>query len=163
MTVRMGTVIQYRGATPQMAKRKWNEIRRTAGQDSAQFYFDELLAKRFTPAGARELNYGKRKPSYMKAKARQKGHQNPLEWTGETKERALSKLNSKTIALGSNFRVEISIDAPVLNFKNPKSSFRPSEEIRRISSGEQVQIEGSLNDSINKQLSQLNDNQAVKS
>ena len=160
MVVRMGGVIKSSGPTPAIAKREWNNVRRVGGQEMAEEFHGVYLAKRFTRYGFSELNFAERTEATMKQKARD-GHQNPLVASGVSKERALGPLRARTIAAADNFRVEITINAPALNFHNPKSKVYPAQEVRAVSSNEERKLTNVLDRGIDGALNKLNDNRTV--
>ena len=162
MTVRMGGVINYQGSRPKLGAREWNKIKRTAGQEMAQHFFDHMLAIRFTVEGGRKLNYGKRSPATQRAKSRKKGHQNPLVWSGVSRKRAMARLNSKTVSTSTTFRTDITLNTPALNLRNPKSNFTPSEEIRRVTAEEETELQAVLQASIERQLNNLQTKESRK-
>jgi hypothetical protein len=69
---------------------------------------------------------------YMAAKRRQKGHSDPLVWSGESRGRALAKRIRSTRTWG-----KATIDAPTLNRMPRKGRrFKMSEEVTRVTDKE---------------------------
>lgn len=128
------------GTTLGIARREWNNIFREAYHDLGVHFFFEYLPKRFTYAGGKELGFANRTAAYNAYKMKRYGHINPLVQTGRTKRDALRTQRIKAVATTRKARVEIILNARALNFRNPKSNTRPSDEVRRISPREHAPL-----------------------
>lgn len=160
MTVEMGAKFEYSGTPTNIKRAEFNRIRRESGEEMAREYHSDILPSRFTIAGATKLKFGKRSAAYQRKKAKVKKHQRPLVWSGVSEQRS-KKFMQRTIARGDNFRVEVTLDVPALNFKNPKSDFRPSDEIRRVASDEARRLEKTLGTGIEKRIKATKENRTV--
>jgi len=60
---------------------------RPALEAAVRFWHRTILPKHFLPLAMTRYGYQLRKKGYMIRKARKKGHQNPIMWTGDTKRR----------------------------------------------------------------------------
>ena len=63
----------------------------TALKKTASYWQKEFLPLHFTPDAARRYNYKPRDAPYQRRKLRQKGHNRPLVWSGETERAAMRK------------------------------------------------------------------------
>ena len=108
-------------------KQVWEEV--------GVLWQQEMLPKHFTEEGAREYRYQPRTPKYMQRKMREKGHQDPLVFSGRS--RFLSKIpDIRPTSKG----VRIVIRVPALNFR-PKPGAPPMrQELTRMSSNDRRRI-----------------------
>lgn len=60
---------------------------RPALESAIRLWHRTMLPKHFLPLAMTRYGYQLRKKGYMIRKARKKGHQNPIMWTGDTKRR----------------------------------------------------------------------------
>ncbi|MFZ5785120.1 MAG: hypothetical protein ACOY3Y_01650 [Acidobacteriota bacterium] len=131
-----------------LTQREWNQVKREAWQDVAEYWHEELLPKHFTAAGAKEYDYTPRRGemsgtsakrffrSYTGRKQKQKGHRNPLVWSGELRDRSRTR-RIQTFATSSQSGVRIYLSAAQkANWKNPHSDIDMADELTRISSQE---------------------------
>lgn len=126
---------------PRVATREHARIIGEMLEETASNHHKKYWAKHFTVYGAQEYKYAPRKgqglsgkaffKSYLGRKNKQKGHMNPLVWSGESKTLA----SIRDIRRG-RLRATIVQHARGLNRKNPRSSIRMNEEIRAVSPAE---------------------------
>ncbi len=136
--------MRYEGATPKGLSRELPRIIKDALYAMGLYWHDNFRAKHFLPSGAKEYGYTPRKGegmstatkgfwrSYMGRKLRMKHHQNPLTWSGESRERT----RIRDVRATRN-QVRIVLHANALNWKNPNSSVEMWWEMTTISAGEQ--------------------------
>lgn len=88
---------------------------------AAEAFAEQVIPKHFTDAGAGEYNYEQRDSGYEGRKVKAFGHRRPLEFTGETRRRALS---ANIRRLGHTKRTvggaQIVLDLPVYITGNPR-------------------------------------------
>ena len=104
--------MHYRGAIPSvMKKREFNNtVLKPAWEAVGAYWHRHMLPKHFTEQGAREYHYAKRTRNYQKRKRREKGHNLPLVWSGE------SRRMSRTRNVKATFKgVKVLVRAPGLN------------------------------------------------
>lgn len=144
----IGTVkITERGPTPRHMLKAHNAAAKDAWERTGVYWFGNFLEKHFTEAGAREYNYTRRKGegltpgtarfnrSYTGRKLREKGHTRPLEYSGRSRQQARRARVSSTSKGG-----KVTISAPTLNLRHPKSRIVMREELARISRAEGDQL-----------------------
>jgi len=131
--------IVRRGAAA-LNKREWNRILRAAYRIAAQFWLKEIRPKHFTRSGGQEYRYAPRQgeagnkgrksffSTYTGQKQRQKGHQNPLSWSG-TLERESSRSPITATRKGSRVRVR----GRVLNLRVKNPEIDMAREVSAIS------------------------------
>lgn len=126
----MKITIRENGWSPKIAKRELNNINKGTMQDVGEYWHNHFREKHFTTAGAREYGYAPRARGYMIAKAKKKGHQLPLVWTGVSRLRSMFPRIVAT-ASKANAKVRIVLNMPQLN-RIP----RLREEMERVSQRE---------------------------
>jgi hypothetical protein len=121
-----------------------------------------MKAEKFTKAGAAKHNFTPRrgdygsgvpfKGSYTQAKilrrrngqgVRSIGENRPNVWSGQSRSQAMA--SNKVTAKAKSFdqgSVDIHINAPALNFKNPKSKVHPSKEVTSVNQPQLSTLEG---------------------
>lgn len=130
---------------PKIPKRIINTFARDSLRALGVHWHEKMRPKHFTKAGAREYGYEKRKgegstgrgfwKSYTGRKQKKFGHQRPLEWSGESKQRTEHREITATAK-----RVRVYLRAPAFNFQNRHSNIKMAEEMRTISGPEQRQL-----------------------
>lgn len=140
--------IRERGNTPRGMKRAFNAASKEAWRDTAMEFHANYRDKRFTAEHAREAGYTARKgelqprgskafrQSYTGRKLRIKGHTRPLEFSGETR-RAVRATSITSTSRGGKASYR---GASKFNFRHPKSRVRMSEEFRRITRAESIEL-----------------------
>jgi hypothetical protein len=143
--------MRERGATPKLAAREANNINRDAAAEVALTWHDRYVRKHFTNAGATEYRYTPRagergsgkafRKSYTGKKLLSKGHTRPLVFSGESYVRVLgSRTNITSTARRGEAQARLRMNAPALNFKNPRSSIDMRDELTRVSDPEQDEL-----------------------
>lgn len=120
--------ITERGPVPRKLRQAHNAAAKAAWHEVGVVWVRDVRPKHFTEAGAREYRYGRRSKAYTERKRRETGRARPLVYTGRS-ERQTRQARISTTSRGGR----ISMRAPALNFKHPKSRIRPREELTRIS------------------------------
>ena len=140
--------VRERGNTPRGMKKAYRAASKKAWYAVALRFHVEMRDKRFTPEHAREAGYTLRKgegqpresksfrQSYTGRKLRMKGHTNPLEFSGETRR----AVRTTSITATSNGGKASYRGASKFNFRHPKSRVRMSEEFRRITRAEAIEL-----------------------
>lgn len=123
------------GATPGMLKRELNNILKACWQHVGEFWHSRYRAKHFTPAGATEYGYAKRSAKYEKYKQRKQGHKNPLEFSGASKIRTMTR---DVRATSKGCRVVLHANA--LNFKRANMPADMRKEMTTVSEREQKEL-----------------------
>lgn len=155
--------IRYRGHFPRMPKSKLNGVLRESYEAVGEQFFDQNLPRRFTQAGAFMLGYRKRAPRTI-ARKKALGLQNlPLVSSGVTRQRALSKSFTRIVARSTKGegKLELRVNAPALNFRNPKGP-NMREEFERIAQREVGPLERTLETSVDRRLESYNEPQIFK-
>lgn len=140
--------VRERGNTPRGMKRAFNNASKAAWYATAMEFHRNYRDKRFTIEHAREAGYAHRKGeliargsaafrrSYTGRKLRIHGHTNPLEFSGETRKAVrLANISSTNKGGKAAYR-----GASKFNFNPPRSRVRMSEEFRRITQAEAVEL-----------------------
>lgn len=128
--------IKERGTTPRKLLKTHNRVGKSAWRDTGRHFHSKMRDRRFTPQHARTANYTPRTRGYQKQKRARKGHNRPLEFSGET--RRLVRTTSQTeTSKGTKLRYA---GARKLNFRHPNSKVRAALEFRRITAGEANQL-----------------------
>lgn len=130
--------IRERGSVPRAMRKAHTAASKAAWFKVGEFWVDRIRPKHFTEAGAREYNYTRRKGelqsgqkfarSYTGRKLKTKGHKLPLVYSGVSRDRTRMARVSST-ARGAR----VSMNAPALNFKHPKSRIVMRAELAAIS------------------------------
>jgi len=134
--------IKYDGFPPRVPRREINDVIRACLTRMGETWHRAYRPKHFTRAGAKEYGYTPRKgeglhgrafwKSYMGRKQRQKRHQRPLVWSGE------SELRSRVRDVrATSKRVRIVLRTPTLNYRNKHSKINMAEEMRTVSRKEE--------------------------
>jgi len=76
--------------SPKKLSKKFKEGKTQALEKVGKDWFENSLPKKFTPQAYSLYNLEKRSIKYEERKQKKYGNQNPLEWTGKTKESLLS-------------------------------------------------------------------------
>ena len=148
--------IEYTGHIPKMPRRDQNNIIRDSYEDVGEQFYERNLPRRFTFQGSRTLAYSRRTAEYQARKRRLLRHFLPFVWSGDTRDRALSRL-TRIVArakkgVGS---VVLKVNAPTLNF-HPK--YR--EEFERVATIETGPLERKLEQSATKRFDDYKESQS---
>lgn len=90
------TAINVR-STSKLNRRAFQETSKEAWGDAADFWHARLLPEKFKVVAVSRYGFQQRAKGYMIAKARAKGHQKPLVWSGETQRQVLRKRDVRTV------------------------------------------------------------------
>jgi hypothetical protein len=82
--------IQYQGDPETLKKQFLPEVKATL-QEMVDQWHNETLPGHFTPAAVARYGYRKRTKKYMIQKAKKRGNQNPLMWTGDLRRQAMRR------------------------------------------------------------------------
>jgi hypothetical protein len=140
-----------RGPTPKLLARELNSINREAARSMGHLWRQRYFDKHFTLAGANEYGYAPRegsslrpgvkgfKRTYTGKKLAKFGHSHPLEYTGESRERASTPRIVATAKRGEA-KVRVIMNAPAFNFKRPGSAIDMRKELTTVSRREADEI-----------------------
>jgi len=145
-------------------QRHLNSAVRSTWEHVGRFWHRMFRPKHFTEAGAREYGYIARKGermvqsrakgwagTYVARKKREKGHNLPLVWSGDTRE--LSRQHrEKAAATRKRSYVKVIMPVRGLNRKHPKSQINMAEEMRRISPAEDAVLTREHEDALLRRL-----------
>lgn len=116
----------------EVSKKTWNEAMKATYYAGAEHWHDRFLARHFTVQGARLYGYARRSRKYAAAKRSQKGHSDPLVWSGDSRDQAKDKKIRSTRTGGKAV-----VNAPTLNRAPRKGRrFKMSEEVTRRTENE---------------------------
>jgi len=134
--------------------------------DVGRFWHRRIRPKHFTPEGGREYKYTARQGSnrspggkgfnrsYTGRKLRQKGHRNPLVWSGQT--RALTRIQRIT-STSKGVRINLTAAARKLNLRPSGWTVSLGDEMVRVSSKDARMIEDVMNRLLNRRLNENRD------
>lgn len=145
------TVVRERGATPKLMAREANDIHRDVAREMAITWHDRYVRKHFTQAGASEYGYTPRagergtgkafRKSYTGRKLARFGHTRPLVFSGASLVLVLaSRNNVRATATKGEARAVLRMNAPALNWRNPRSRIDMRDELTRVSAAENVDL-----------------------
>jgi hypothetical protein len=122
-------------------------------QEMGDHFHATNLPRRFTYAGGKMLDYAPRKPKYTNRKKRQKGHVDPLVWSGTSKKLATGIRDVRVKSTDKETSVKVFFGrARALNFKNKYSSIDMRDEVTRIADREHGPLTRVLQKSIDQNL-----------
>lgn len=107
-------------STTRLSKAEWVKASNGAWTDAAAFWHERLLGKHFTTAAVSEYGYQPRKRRYQIVKAKAKGHQRPLVWSGETERQVKRRREVKTVRARGD-----KTGAAVVRLQTPRYVTRP--------------------------------------
>jgi hypothetical protein len=123
------------GPTPKLMARERNNVNREVMRDLGNYWHDNFRAKHFTREGAFEYGYALRSRGYMIRKAKVKGHQDPLVWSGLSRE--LSRIKDiRPTATSALSKVRVILHTPALNFIPKGGNINLRDEMTRVSERE---------------------------
>lgn len=141
--------IRERGPTPRgFAKQRRAMQKESWGQLGTE-YRRKYLPRRFTVHGSLELDYKRRTWNYQARKRRLLGHNDPLVYSGETRNLVLAGNDVRSTSNGVRIPLK---GARKLNRNNPKSDIQMHMEIRRISRREAGSLARYFDKSLDEQL-----------
>jgi hypothetical protein len=148
----IGTITMVeRGATPGLSAKWHNEAAKEGWQHTGRYWVEHLRDKHFTPEGAREYGYKKRKGegmavnskgyerTYTARKMARFGHTDPLTYSGDSR-RGMQSAKVSATGKGGTIRMP----SGNLGFRPPKSQINMRDEMARISQGEAPELAGVL-------------------
>lgn len=126
--------VRESGPVPRRLKPAHNAANKESWRETAIHHHRTNRAKRFTKAGARELDFRARSSEYERRKRRVKGHNRPNVWSGESERRSRQVRVTST---SKSARMRYSI--PALNFHSGAKEFR---RISKSEAGELAKFHG---------------------
>jgi len=166
--------ITEQGPTPRLMMRQKNQVHREAATDLAHFWHDQYVRKHFTQAGASEYGYAPRKGqpgnphpkgfkrSYTGRKLALKNHTRPLVWSGASYLLVLASRNNVTAtATKGQATARLRLNAPALNFKNPRSRIDMRTELTTISPREASEMSVRAGEYLQQRYAALRDSETT--
>jgi hypothetical protein len=149
------------GYMPKLAIRKQNNIRRESMREVGTYWHGHFREKHFTREGASEYGYAQRSRGYMIAKARVKHHQDPLVWSGESREQSRA-LHVVPTATQAEAKVKVILHTPKLNYIPKGGTINLRDEMTRVSQREVTVLAGVAGDSLDRQFNALSDRSTTR-
>lgn len=128
------------------------DVFREAIGEAGAWWWKNRLPLHFTNDAYAFFSYTPRQPGYERAKRRRQsngqgrraiGEVKPHVFTGESRARALQAMDVRPKAAShSRFYCDVVLNAPAMNFKNPRSAVDQRAEITRITSVERGRMQG---------------------
>lgn len=140
----MKVSVRNNGWTPKISKQEQRKINRVVLAEIGEYWHDHFRAKHFTREGAAEYNYAPRSKGYMIRKAKVKGHQDPLVYSGMSRALAAIKDVRPFSPSADRAYVHVVIHAPTLNLIPTGGTINLREEMERVSQGELAVLSGVL-------------------
>ena len=135
----------------------WRVMSKVAWRAGAEDWHEETLPKHFTAKGTREYRYKPRAKSYMKRKASQKKHQNPLVWSGESKK--LAEASYKLRASSKGARLVLSLPKHFYQYRKDLKQPNKARELQAITQQDAEQMAGVLDGTMQDQINNSPDNE----
>jgi hypothetical protein len=123
---------------------------RDAIGDAGDWWWTNRLPLHFTNQAYAIWGYTRRQPGYERAKRQRRANGNgvraigevkPNVWSGESRERSRTKDVRPKAASSTRCHVDVVINAPALNFKNPKSAVNPRAEVTALTESERLKAQ----------------------
>jgi len=163
--------VRYTGPVPgteNLSQRQFNALIVEAWEDVGDFWFDHMLPKHFTKAGAREYGYQPRKgepgnahrkgfwSSYTGRKQKTMHHTDPLVWSGALKRGALGSYRVHSTATSKQSKMSVILPgARAANRRSPHSRIHMREELTTISQSERLILTDLHNQKIEERLAAI--------
>lgn len=157
MAVNGAFLIQYRGIEPGLPKRQFNNIKKSAYGVCARLWFTRFRPLHFQETAYSRYRYKARARDYVKRKRKERGHNRPLVWSGQSE-----RVTRVARITSSNKYGRVSMAPHNLRWKHPSSHIRMTEELRRINQNEIIELARHFNQDVDEQLKTNNDRRDVK-
>jgi hypothetical protein len=141
--------IRERGPTPRGFAKQRRAMQKESWARLGVEYRRKYLPRRFTIHGSMELDYKRRTLRYQARKRRLLGHNNPLVFSGETRNLVLAGNDVRSTSSGVRIPLK---GARKLNRNNPKSDIQMHMEIRRVSRREANSLARHFDGTLDSQL-----------
>lgn len=129
--IAMTQEVQEKGVTPRKYRKHLKEINLAAAKELGEHFHQVNMPRRFTKSGAIMLNYAARKGNYLKRKRKEKGHEDPIVFSGFTKRMVLSVRDVRASGTSKKWVSRVVLRARHVNrFKNPKINL--ADEMTRV-------------------------------
>jgi len=116
-------------------RREASKIMRVGWIALGNYWLDKIRPRHFTAKGAAMYRYEPRSAAYVARKLKQRGHNDPLRWTGRSQARsALGQVK----ATGRGVRVTMNV--PQLNMKPRGKRDSMRDELTRVLTGEKREL-----------------------
>lgn len=149
-------VIKYKGAVPRAMRKRFRVVSAFAHKVAGTWWHATMRPKHFTQAGRQEYRYSRRTKDYRFRKMREKGHNNPLVFSG------ISRLTTRLRDVRATSKgVRVVMRAGNLAKQNPKSRVNMQDELTRVSRREEREIVRRYQTEITKGLNRIRFEQRV--
>lgn len=102
-------------------ERKVKMAARAALSAAVTLWHSAMLPIHFTTGGAAKYDYAPRTAKYQRRKARQKKHQRPLVFTGDSEKAAKTDFTIRTTEIAGHLAGVVAMDMPTYFFQHPTS------------------------------------------
>lgn len=150
--IRFKQKLEKKGLHPEEFLKQWSGIKEVGLREMGVQFHSVNLPRRFTWSGGRMLGYAIRNRKYTARKQREKGHYDPLKWSGESERLATTIQDVRVKVSGQKGEVRIVIHARGLNRRHKNSQIRMNDEVRRVSPREHGPLTRFLGRSIGKEM-----------
>jgi hypothetical protein len=142
--------IQYVNS-PRSMKKELRPAVKSELQETISFWHSRYLREHFKTSAVSKYRYDKRSANYQKRKARVKGHQKPLVWSGE-----LEKKSKRAIRLGgTSKRATGTMDVPPYTYKYHANQPHKAAELTAVTDKEIRNMAGYMQAKLVRKLNRL--------
>ena len=149
--------IQYKG-DPRTLKKHLRPVVKEALQEAVEEWHDDVLPSHFKPSARTRYKYRPRSLKYKNRKQRQRFHDNPLEFTGEMKRKAVRQAR----ITGSSKSARATMNVPWYATKNFRGKDTYADEMTAVTPSEANKMAKNLSEEIPKKLSKKQQNAQSK-
>jgi hypothetical protein len=150
-------LIRFKGIEPGIPKRQFNNVKKSAYGVCARLWFTRFRPLHFQESAYSRYRFKSRARDYVKRKRREKGHNRPLVWSGDSERVTRMARITSTNKFG-----RVSMAPNNLRWKHPSSHIRMTQELRTINKNEISELARHFNQDVQTQLNANNDLREVK-
>jgi hypothetical protein len=152
-----GQIVSVGG--PRAVARQFNPIVKEEMLKAAEVWWRRMLPKHFKVSAVSEYGYKKRTKAHMMRKSRRKGHQRPMEFSGDLK-RMVTRQAKIT---GTRTRVAVRLTGPRYLYMNQGNPSQPNmaEELRATTDAEARKLIAGAERRVEKRINNLKDRETV--
>lgn len=137
----MARIILIERGSPRQLQRELGRILKDAYYYAADHWERKLLPKHFTSAGASEYQYKPRTKRYMIIKAKKHHHQNPLEYSGESKRMIRRMPRITATSKGASVRLNVPWYFERVRGQKKTKNFDKVRELMAVSPGDEKYLD----------------------
>lgn len=152
-------VIEYKGLHPGNTVRELKRAIKFANFKTVEAWHESFLPEHFTTGAVRKYGYTPRDAPYMRRKAKRRGHQRPLEYTGEGKRNATRQIVVSGTSKGAKGRLP---GTQVFNFKRSAASPDMRAELLATTKAEEKTLAEVHRIEVGKHLNSVKSNKKVR-